>query len=125
MRERRHEGEGMVRIALIFGKVKGDPAEQVPQRTDRLQPCCGPLRMLFSADHNQLAQLAPEPTEAVRRQILQAAHGRSLGHEPRQLFLLWFVERRPLVESGLTEVAQPMKELARNSLPEHELGRKP
>jgi len=59
MGERGQESEGALGIALVLGEMKGDPAEQVPEGMDGLQPGGGSLGMLSGACRCQIAQRVP------------------------------------------------------------------
>jgi hypothetical protein len=118
MGEGRQEREGPLGIALVLGEMKGDAADEVPERVDRAEPRRRALGMLVAAGDDQVAQLAPQPGERRRRQVLQAAHRRGLGDQSLQVVDAGLAQRFP--RSPFLEVAQALEEPAREAAPIHQ-----
>ena len=124
MRIRGQEGERPPRITFVFGQMKRDAPEQVPQGIHAAQIRLGPFRLPPRLLHHQLSQLTPQATQQLGRQILQAAHRRSGKHPCLQLFFRGRLNALPLVGRHCAQVTDLLKEPPSQFSPEYERRRK-
>ena len=105
MREGRQKGEGTLGIAFVFGQVKRDAAEQMPQRIDGMQIVRETRRMSLCLVRNELRQFLPELAEHFGRQVLKPAHGRHIGGQFTEFLIGWRRDRSPVIGGAFAQLA--------------------
>jgi hypothetical protein len=81
----RDEGEGKLRVALVFCEVKADAAHHVPDRVLLLQIAPDSFRVPGRRARQGLAHVGPQLAEELRRDQLGARHGRRVLDECRDI----------------------------------------
>src|SRR5438105_2679427 len=102
--EGREECEWPGGITLVLREMKCHAPQKVKNRVNGLQPRGGSLRIVACTCRDESAQFAPEHAQTIFRQVLQAAHRRSLGHEARQFLVGRLLKSRPLFHGRLAQM---------------------